>query len=133
MLPNTSSSRQLAAAAVVVGLIFLVIAAVYASGYSHRPRQHLPPPRLADVSTIEDWMTVHYVAVAYAVPEQRLLDALHVNAQQSRRQSLADIARAQHTSPDQILAIVRSEVQQYQQNQSPTPVGFGRRRLPALL
>lgn len=124
-------SAKLAVLVVLAGLVFLLIAGVFAARYSQSLQHRAPIQRSADVTAIAGWMTLHYIARAYSVPEPVLLAAVHLNEQEARRLSLDDIAQAQHKSPEEIIAAVRSAILQYKTHPSTTPVAPGAiRRLP---
>ncbi len=105
---------------VLAGLVFLLIAGVFAVQYSQSLRHRAPIQRSSDVTAIAGWMTLHYIARAYSVPEPVLLAAVHLDEQQARHQSLDDIAQAQHKNTEEIIAVVRSAILQYKAN-PPTP------------
>ena len=97
----------------VIGLGVLVLTIIYTAQYYHNPTHHVPNHVSRDVNAIQDWMTIHYIARAYGVPDQVLLNAIGINQQQATHQSIKAIAQMQGKSSDQLLKKIRAAIQQY--------------------
>ncbi len=81
-----------------------------------------PPPRQTDVTAIAGWMSVPYVGRAYRVPPPELYAALGVppeNRDSRRFSTLDEIAAATGRSSDEVLAIVRATVTDWQETHPP--------------
>ena len=121
MTTRKLSSKSLAILLVLAGLIFLTIAGLSAVRYAQSSRDRVAIRRSADVTAIASWMTLHYIARAYSVPEPVLLDAVQVNEAEARHRSLEEIAQSQHQSPNQMIAVVRAAILQYRAQPSTPP------------
>lgn len=97
----------------VIGLFFLVGTGIYARYFYRQTPHHAPSRTLRDVNVIKDWMTIHYVARVYVVPEQMLLDAVHVTQQQAKSKSIATIAKSQKVPTAQILNTIQTTIVEY--------------------
>ena len=119
----SAKSRPKTGTAVIVvlaGLIILLIAGVFARQYTQSIQGSRPIPRSSDITAIAGWMTPHYIARAYSVPESVVLSAVGVSAQEARHQSLNSIAKSQHKRPEEVIAAVRTAILQYKAT-APTP------------
>jgi hypothetical protein len=110
-------TKQTAAILVAIGLVLLVATGAYATHFFRSPARHIPSRVSRNVSAIQDWMTVRYVARAYGIPEQMLIDHLSITSQQANHQSIKSLAKLQNKDPLQLLEDVRSFVQHYQETQ----------------
>jgi hypothetical protein len=116
--------RALACALLALGAVALLGAALI--GY--RRLQHVraappPVPGQADVSRIERWMTVRYVAHVYHVPEPELYRALGADPDRARDLSLEDVAAELGQPPEAVLATVRASVSRHLSGRSPPAAG----------
>jgi|GEM_PF-2810814 len=106
-------SKKIAIICVVAGLLLLIVTALYATRYYHNPTHHIPIRSSRDVTAIQNWMTIHYIARSYGVPEQVLLDAVGITLQQASHQSIRAIAQMQGKNVNQLLTTIRVTVRQY--------------------
>ena len=110
---SLKASTKTAIACVAIGLLLLIATALYAR-YSYKRLPHqLPSRSVQDVTTVQDWMTIHYIARTYAVPETLLIDTLHISVQQASHQNLVAIAHAQNKTPQQIETSIQAAIIQY--------------------
>lgn len=86
--------RRLTIIAIVIGGVLVVLFGVRAVRSFFHLREMGRRPTMTDVSQIRGWMTVPYIAKAYAVPEEELFDALGLPGPENRKRSLADMNRA---------------------------------------
>lgn len=110
--------RWIAALAIVMAVLGLVVAGLFAGRLLRRPR-FFPPPRQTDVTLIAPWMTVPYVARGFGVPPGEIERALGVAGPGSDRRSLAELATATGRTPDAVVATVRETVQRWQASHRP--------------
>ena len=114
-------SKKIAILFIAIGFILLIFSGMYLQTYIlNIHRHHIPIHKLADVNAIEDWMTIHYIARAYSVPEYILLQTASVNTQNARSKSIAAIASMQQEDPATLIAALRSTIIQYKIHVSPT-------------
>jgi hypothetical protein len=94
-----------------------------------------PPPRQTHVSTIAGWMPVRLVSRSYRVPESELYRALGVEPEGRRTNTLDEIATQTGRTSDEVVAIVRTTVADWQANHpdtgGPGPPGRGPPRQPS--
>lgn len=76
-----------------------------------------------NVSLIQDWMTLSYVAHSYHIPENVLRENLHLAPDQTFRISIKKLAENNHISPDIFLQKVRETISTFQKTEGtpPTP------------
>jgi hypothetical protein len=104
-----------------VGIISVLLGGLYGLRLT-RQFQDRPPlhNRQSDVSGIQEWMTLRYVARAYGTPEPELEKALGIPAHTYERSSLSQIAKATGTSTEHIITKVRETITSFQ-SAHPTP------------
>jgi hypothetical protein len=115
--------QHLAIIALVIGVVLLVVSAISAIDLT-KVSQTAPRPvtlslkasRLGKrpISAITDWMTVAYISKSYSVPLPLLRDALGITAEQATRQSLKNIAKAQHKTSSDVIMILQNTILRYQ-------------------
>src|SRR5690349_11434797 len=111
--------RILAAIVALAFVAALVFGAQAAWRLFHRMTVPPPTPRQTDVSAIEGWMTVPYVARHYRVPPAELFQALGVEPEQHLTTTLDGIARETGRSRGEVLATVRQTVAAWQEAHPP--------------
>jgi hypothetical protein len=88
-----------------------------------------PPPRQTDVSSIAGWMPLRLVSRTYRVPEPELERALGIQPEGRRSSTLDEIASETGRSSDEVVAVVRQTVQDWQashpDDRGPGPPGRG--------
>ncbi len=103
--------RWLIAALVALAILGLALVGYSASRLLRRPP---PPPRQTDVSLIAGWMTVPYVSRTFGVPPPELYRALGLPPEDHDRSSLNDLATASGRTSDEVVAIVKQTVLDFQ-------------------
>ncbi|HZU65862.1 MAG TPA: hypothetical protein VFA09_01180 [Ktedonobacteraceae bacterium] len=81
-----------------------------------------------DVSTIRPWMTIHYIALTYHVPENYLYQSLHItNPQQVRHATLRVLADRANQPVDDVIHEVQKAILTYrkQNPQTGMPIHTG--------
>ncbi len=74
-----------------------------------------------DVSTIRPWMTVHYIAQTYHVPEDYLYQSLHItNPQLVRHATLRVLADRSNVSVDDVIHNVQKAILTYRKQNHQT-------------
>ena len=89
----------------------------------HRLTGPPPPPRQTDVSMIAGWMSVPYVGRTYRVPPPELYRALGVSPEGHRATTLDAIALETGRSSAEVLGIVRTTVESWQEANPPPERG----------
>jgi hypothetical protein len=85
----------------------------------HRPP---PIPRQTDVSLIQEWMTVPFIARSYKIPEAILYEKLEIDPLNNRKSNLSSIATKTGKSTPQIINQIKNVISEFQKNQpSPPP------------
>lgn len=103
----------------LVSIIFAFsIGARILNTLGHRPP---PIPRQTDVSLIQDWMTVPFIARSYHVPEAILFAKLEVDSQTNRKSSLSSIASKSNKSSQEIITLIKQQITEFQSKQSESP------------
>ena len=75
-----------------------------------------------DVRTIRPWMTLHYIARVYHVPESYLLQSLDIsNAQSVRHVTLYALAPRLHLSTAALIQKIQAAILTYRQQHPATP------------
>jgi hypothetical protein len=103
---------------VAVALIGLVMAGW--SGY-RLYHQLTRPIRETDVTRIEDWMTVGYIARAYRVPPDQLDRELGLSPQERGRQTLRQVAAGTGRPVEEVVAQTRQVVADLQAREPEPP------------
>lgn len=118
--------KWLLIAVLAVGLVLaLVFGGRAAWRLVHRLTGPPPVPRQTDVSQIAGWMNVPYVGRAYRVPPQVLADALGIPENERDGSSFDTIATRSGRTTDEVLAIVRTTVTDWQQTRPPPKPELG--------
>lgn len=109
-------------------LLFISFVCILVAGYmgtkifervSHRPP---PIPRQTDVSLIQDWMTIPFIAKSYRIPEPELYKAIGIDQPTDRKASLSSLAIKSGKSQQEIINQIKKAVEDFQKNQpSPQP------------
>jgi hypothetical protein len=115
--------RPLAYGLLAVGLVALLSGAYLVYGFVNHERRSFPhgPPPQTDVSAIQGWMTLPYVARAYHVPEPELFKAVGADPRQAHDLSLFQIADQQGKDRDALVESVRQAVSAFQAAHPPPP------------
>lgn len=101
---------------IAVGIICIVVAIFLGIRIFHDIRREPRPiPREVRIDLIQGWMTIHYISRTYDVPEQILLEEMHLSSANFRRLSLMKIAKQQGKSTNQVIAEVRNIIGNFQQ------------------
>jgi hypothetical protein len=106
-----------------VSLICLLVA-LYMGVNLYKRVSHRPPPipRQTDVTLIQEWMTIPFIARSYRVPEPELFDHLGVDSASNRRTSLMSLAAKQGISTQSLISQIQEYITQYQSQQTrPSP------------
>jgi hypothetical protein len=86
-----------------------------------------------DVSTIQPWMTIHYVSLAYAVPESYLIERLSItDSRPVTHISLRSIAVRYNRSLDGLIRDLQTAIKEYRK-QSPHHVSYSNLHTSTLL
>lgn len=126
----------------LLGALLIVAGAIYAFRYAKRSlaayralefaRQHDFAAGNLDVDLIRDWMSIRYIAVAYAVPQSYLFEQIGIPM--TPPNSALPLERLNHhlglgTSDGQpaLLAIIRTAIERYRQD--PVVTGLQEQRV----
>jgi len=122
-LPGRVPLRPLAYALMAVGVVALFLGAYLVYGCVSHERHRFPhgPPPQTDVSAIQGWMTIPYVARAYHVPEPELFKAVGADPHQAHDLSLNQVADQLGTDRDALVERVRQAVSAFQAAHPPPP------------
>jgi hypothetical protein len=101
---------------IVLGLgLTLVFGLRVLNSFHRMPRGGQREPVITDVSLIRDWMTIPYIARAYAVPGPLLFDRLQLDPKENDRRSLAEIAAERNPDhPEQLIADISAIILDWQ-------------------
>lgn len=109
-------------------VLTLVFGARVVRSFRRVPRDGPPPPVMTDVTLIRDWMTIGYIARAYAVPEPLLYEGLQIEPQMKDRRSLAELGAERYPdNPEQIITDIGALIVDFQAQFPaglPTPTGL---------
>ncbi len=84
---------------------------------SHRPP---PIPRQTDVTLIQEWMTVPFIARSYRVPENELFEYLKIDSQTDRRLNLVSLSAKKGLSTHALISQIQKYITQFQSRQDKT-------------
>lgn len=91
-------------------------------GIFERVRHRPPPiPRQTNVSLIQDWMTVPFIARSYRVPESILFNKLGIDPETSRRSSLSSIAAKTNQTSQTVIDLLKEQISQFQSDRLAPP------------
>ena len=97
----------------IIAIVGIVIAGLFASRMMRRGRPPLPP-RETNVSLIAGWMTVDYIARTFRIPPEELFHELDIPATRRDPRSLNDLAAQGGRSSDELVAAARAAVEKLQ-------------------
>jgi len=106
---------------ICIGILLLVLSIAYLFINIRSIRHYYTIRHRTDVGLIQSWMTLNYISRSYAVPESLLLKTANVTMQQTRHQSLSNIAKTHKESPSGIIEIIRNTILQYKSHMTVTP------------
>ncbi len=119
----TESKRLMVYLLLFISIVCILVA-VYLGLRIFTRIGHKPPPipRQTDVSLIQDWMTIPFIAKSYRIPEPELFKAVGIDQPTDRKASLSSIAAKSGKSPQEIIDLLKQTVADFQKNQpSPPP------------
>jgi hypothetical protein len=79
----------------------------------------------AEVAPVRPWMTLHYVAHAYGVPEDALVERLGLPPGTDSQESLRALAHERGYHPSDYARLVQQAVVELRRAAPPTPLGGG--------
>lgn len=123
MASRLTRRSYLAAAVAIAFVVVLFFGGTAAWRLARRFDRPPPVPRQTDASQIAGWMSVPYVARAYRVPPPALFDALGISPEGRRMSTLDAIAEETGRSSEEVLTIVRSTVEAWQEANPPPERG----------
>jgi hypothetical protein len=85
---------------------------------SHRPP---PIPRQTDVSLIQEWMTIPFIARSYSIPEPILFEKFSLDPATNRKSNLTSLASKSGMSTQQVIDLIKLTIQDFQKNQPSPP------------
>ena len=112
MYGNKINTIIISAACICFGLLLLILTGIYSNNYYHNFRHHFPTRYMQNNATIQNWMTIHFISRLYNIPQQQLLNALHMTQTQTQNKSIMAIAYSQHESTAQIITIIQKVIHQ---------------------
>lgn len=117
MYGNKTNTLIVALVCIFLGLLLLILTGIYSNYFYHNFRHHIPPQYPYNNKSIQDWMTIRFISRIDNVPQQQLLNALHMTQTQTQYRSIMAIAYAQHESTTQIISIIQKTIHQFHTNQ----------------
>ena len=117
MYGNKINTIIIAAVCICFGILLLVLTGIYSNYFYRNFRHHILPGYVQNNKTIQDWMTIHYISRLYDIPQQQLLNALHMSQSQTQYRTIMSIAYSQHKNTSQIIIIIQKTIHQYKTKQ----------------
>lgn len=108
------SNRPLLIGLLLTGIVCLIIAGMLSIKLAHQMKQEpFPIPREVNINQIESWMTIHYIARTYHVPEQLFLQKLSITPTESRTISIEILARRRNIAADTLIKTIKQIITEH--------------------
>lgn len=118
-------AKKVAIVMICLGILVLIASSIYLILDVQIVHRYYAIRHQTDVNMIQGWMTPYYIASAYDVPEQLLLDVTSTTSLQAKNQSISTIAKMHNESTTQLINTVRFQILQYKKaHNDSTPTAF---------